>query len=244
MASEQASPAGDGGASRLAAEPAATHPGTASGGSGGPAIAHPSPTPGPSDSYLSSLFGGNPYFSAGFGLMALGAVLAGARQGIRAGAAQTQRRLLVTLEIPSRDRAHPWFLQWMGAQAKAQAMRNAGLLPNRKETLREFLGLTTEGSVPSTFDKPDQESSLGSDGASDPLQSAHGRASPIRIYSHELSVETTQSESKRTAAQHLPPTSQDSSDSASREARFAFVPGPGTHFFRYKGCWMRVRCEA
>lgn len=169
--------------------------------------------------------------------MALGAVLAASRKGLQAGASQAQRRLLVTLEIPSRDRAHPWFLQWMGAQAKAQAMRNAGLLPNRKESFREFLGLT-RASKEASAENGGQAANV-----EDPLQSAHGRASPVRIYSHDLSVETTQTDDKKTSSQMMQSGQGSSGDSKSREARFAFVPGPGTHFFRYKGTWMRLRRE-
>lgn len=209
---------------------------------GGDPLAHDTsrvaaPSAPPNDqSLFSRILGGNPYFSAGFGLMVFGAALAGARKGITAGALQAQRRLLVTLEIPSKDRAHSWFLQWMGAQAKAQAMRNAGLLPHRKESLREFMGLGGD---------QDNASDVANSSKDDPLQSAHGRASPIRIYSHDISVETSMDESKK--MKHDPiiqgqplPGSTGTNPSNLRDARFSFVPGPGTHFFRYKGCWMRV----
>lgn len=178
-----------------------------------------------------SLFESNPYFSAGFGLMVFGTALAVGRRGITLVAAQTQRRLLISLEIPSKDKAHPWFLQWMGAQAKAQAMRNAGLLPNRRESIREFAGLSSRR-------KELKEEEI----ENDPLRSGNTRASPIRIFSHELSVETTQSTLKnqqQTLNQNL-----SGKTGAKGDARFAFVPGPGTHWFRYKGCWMRVSRNA
>ncbi|KAM3582000.1 Complex III assembly protein translocase and chaperone [Umbelopsis sp. WA50703] len=59
----------------------------------------------------------NPYFSAGFGLIGVGAGLTILRQGINVGAALLRRRLLVTLEIPSKDKSYLWFLQWMSQQS-------------------------------------------------------------------------------------------------------------------------------
>lgn len=187
-----------------------------------------------SDSILSNMFASNPLFNAGFGLMVFGAALAVSRRGVTSAATQAQRRMLVSLEIPSKDRAHPWFLQWMGAQAKAQAMREAGLLPYRKEGMAEFLGLRT----------PPDHQEAGESSAHDPLRTGKHRASPIRIYSHELSVETIQANLKKPGS----PSPQgmqgmQGQSELSRDARFAFVPGPGTHWFRYKGCWMRLTRE-
>jgi len=189
-----------------------------------------------SSSWLpSELLTSNPYFSAGFGLMVFGTALAVGRRGVTQLATQTQRRLLVSLEIPSKDKAHPWFLQWMGAQAKAQAMRNAGLLPSQKETLREFIGLSSSSSIGGGGNKA-KEKELETDQQmweNDPLRSGSTRASPIRIFSHELSVETSYSDMKSRQEQQQSATSRG-------DARFSLVPGPGTHWFRYKGCWMRV----
>ncbi|KAJ9060679.1 Complex III assembly protein translocase and chaperone [Entomophthora muscae] len=58
----------------------------------------------------------NPYFSAGFGLVGVGAGLTLLRQGSVLGLTYLRRQLLVTLEIPSKDKSYPWFLQWMSAQ--------------------------------------------------------------------------------------------------------------------------------
>jgi mitochondrial chaperone BCS1 len=68
------------------------------------------------------LFESNPYFSAGFGLIGLGAGLAVARRGFLELVRLVQRQLLVTLEIPSHDHSHAWFLHWM---ARHQS-KNAG----------------------------------------------------------------------------------------------------------------------
>lgn len=65
---------------------------------------------------LSDLLESNPYFSAGFGLVGLGAGLAIARRGFLQSVSLLQRQLLVTLEIPSHDHSHAWFLHWMARQ--------------------------------------------------------------------------------------------------------------------------------
>ena len=60
----------------------------------------------------------NPYFSAGFGLGILGTGLAALRGGAKTAAMLAQRHLLVTLEVTSKDKAYPWVLQWLTAQAR------------------------------------------------------------------------------------------------------------------------------
>ncbi|GAA5973844.1 hypothetical protein JCM11641_003189 [Rhodosporidiobolus odoratus] len=63
----------------------------------------------------------NPYFSAGFGLMALGVGAQVLRRSAVYGATIAQRRLLVSLEISSKDPSYLWFLQWMSQQSARQA---------------------------------------------------------------------------------------------------------------------------
>jgi mitochondrial chaperone BCS1 len=82
----------------------------------------------------------------------------------------TRRRLLVSLEIPSKDRSYAWFLEWMSVQAKTPKTRG------------------------------------------------------ISLRSHQLSVETNYT-------QH---------DNGSSDVQFSLVPGPGTHWFKYRGAWMQV----
>ncbi|OCF33300.1 mitochondrial chaperone BCS1 [Kwoniella heveanensis BCC8398] len=80
--------------------------------------------PGPSaedQSFVSKIMADNPYFSAGAGLMGIGVVLTVFRRGMTLGTTFAQRRLLVSLEIPSKDRAYPWFLEWMAANSAQQA---------------------------------------------------------------------------------------------------------------------------
>ncbi|KAK8865839.1 hypothetical protein IAR55_000987 [Kwoniella newhampshirensis] len=130
-------------------------------------------------SFYSKIMADNPYFSAGAGLMGIGVVLTAFRRSLTLGTSLAQRRLLVTLEIPSKDRSYPWFLEWMAAQSAAQA---AG-----KGKRRIGLGLR----------------------------------------SHELAVETSYKQHENGAS----------------EAVFNLVPGPGTHYFKYRGNWFQVKRE-
>lgn len=69
---------------------------------------------------MSELFaslGSNPYFSAGFGLVGVGAVLAGVRKGGIQALVALRRYALITLEVPSKDKSYHWVLQWITAQA-------------------------------------------------------------------------------------------------------------------------------
>lgn len=120
------------------------------------------PSPQPKQGLFASITS-NPYFSAGFGLIGVGAGLTILRQGLNLGASYLQRRLLVTLEIPSKDKSYLWFLQWMSQQAPKRDLRH-------------------------------------------------------------LAVETTY-------RQH---------DNGSISTTFGLVPGPGIHYFRWRGVWMKV----
>lgn len=108
--------------------------------------------------------------------------MTGLRRVTRLAASTAQRRMLVTLEIPSKDRAYPWFLEWMAIQRSRQAPESPG------------------------------------------IRSLWKGKGPMTLRSHELAVETSYK-------QH---------ENGSSEAVFNLVPGPGTHYFRYKGAWFRV----
>ncbi|CAG8461373.1 9005_t:CDS:2, partial [Diversispora eburnea] len=72
----------------------------------------------PEDSLVNSIFSSsNPYFSAGVGVLGVGTALAVLRSGIARGAVLARRILLVSLEIPSKDKSYLWFLQWMSKQS-------------------------------------------------------------------------------------------------------------------------------
>lgn len=58
----------------------------------------------------------NPYFSAGAGLFGIG-LLVSALRGVAVRALRlTERRVFTTLEIPSRDHAYQWVMQWLVAK--------------------------------------------------------------------------------------------------------------------------------
>ncbi|OEH75334.1 mitochondrial related protein [Cyclospora cayetanensis] len=58
----------------------------------------------------------NPYFCAGFGLAGLGAAASLARGAVRGLKVMGRRRLLTSLEVPIRDPAYPWVMQWLIAR--------------------------------------------------------------------------------------------------------------------------------
>ncbi|KXS10852.1 hypothetical protein M427DRAFT_115431 [Gonapodya prolifera JEL478] len=66
-------------------------------------------------------FEGNPYFTAGFGLFGVGTALALFRSSFVHGARLARSRLLVSLEIPSKDKAYPWVLHWMSTSPTTKA---------------------------------------------------------------------------------------------------------------------------
>jgi chaperone BCS1 len=129
-----------------------------------PVVQQPEP-PKQSDGRLWATITGNPYFSAGFGLIGVGAGLTVLRQGLNLGTSLLRRRLLVTLEIPSKDKSYLWFLQWMSQQSARRTQH--------------------------------------------------------------LAVETTYK-------QH---------DNGSVSTTFGLVPGPGNHFFKWRGVWLQASTE-
>ncbi|KAJ3102907.1 mitochondrial chaperone [Phlyctochytrium planicorne] len=89
---------------------------------------------------MSSFLADNPYFSAGcdllqfqrltlyqlrFGLIGVGAALAVFQKGGVHAYTLLRRRLLVTVEIPSKDPAYPWFLKWASQNSSMQASGGA-----------------------------------------------------------------------------------------------------------------------
>ncbi|KAI8326272.1 hypothetical protein GQ54DRAFT_253393 [Martensiomyces pterosporus] len=62
---------------------------------------------------LAAFLSDNPYFSAGFGLIGVGAGVAVLRQGARRSADLMRRQLLVSMEIPSHDKSYQWDMTWV-----------------------------------------------------------------------------------------------------------------------------------
>ncbi|GAO51628.1 hypothetical protein G7K_5724-t1 [Saitoella complicata NRRL Y-17804] len=92
----------------------------------------------------------NPLFGAGFGLMGLGAGLAMARQGAVRAAHMAQRKMLVTLEIPSKDKPYLRFLHCMSLQQKT-ASAGLGLGRLHHLAVETSYKQHDNGSAPTTF---------------------------------------------------------------------------------------------
>nr|XP_054771693.1 mitochondrial chaperone BCS1-like [Lytechinus pictus] len=60
----------------------------------------------------------NPYFGAGFGLVGVGALLTLSKKGLQYGSIAARRHLLMTLEVPSKDKSYHWLLQWITTNAR------------------------------------------------------------------------------------------------------------------------------
>ncbi|CAO1638655.1 unnamed protein product [Sympodiomycopsis kandeliae] len=173
--------------------------------------------------------GSNPLLSAGFSLMILGAALGASRKALTQGASLAQRRMLVSLEIPSKDKAHGWLLGWMEEQAR----RSQAMPPmSARESLKDILGLRLRHP----------------DGA------GQSTLPPVRIHSRDLAVQSVLPSQKDSASssnaaqqammmsgQPLPPGTTSGGDR--QKATFSLVPGPGTHWFRYEGAWIRLQRE-
>lgn len=55
----------------------------------------------------------NPYFSAGFGLLGIGVGMNILRLGLKHGTSHLRRNMLVSMEIPSKDKSFPWVMEWV-----------------------------------------------------------------------------------------------------------------------------------
>eukprot|EP00931_Biecheleriopsis_adriatica_P054406 TRINITY_DN32006_c0_g1_i1.p1 TRINITY_DN32006_c0_g1~~TRINITY_DN32006_c0_g1_i1.p1 ORF type:complete len:483 (-),score=69.29 TRINITY_DN32006_c0_g1_i1:62-1411(-) len=69
---------------------------------------------------------GNPLFTAGFGLGAMGAAMSVLTRSASAAEVLCRRQMLMTLEIPSKDYAYQWVMQWMVAN-RVHASRHVGV---------------------------------------------------------------------------------------------------------------------
>ncbi|KAL7270636.1 Complex III assembly protein translocase and chaperone [Rhizina undulata] len=83
--------------------------------------------PNSNDGFFSQLKS-NPLFAGGIGIMVLTGGAALAQKSVVRGSTLLRRHLLVTLEIPSRDKSYGWFLHWMSEYQRRQALKSAGAL--------------------------------------------------------------------------------------------------------------------
>lgn len=116
----------------------------------------PIPTPTPTatkQTWLEGFLGENPYFQAGFGLMAMGVGLTALRQGVTVGSTALQRKLLVSLEINNKDKAYEWFLAWMAHQSgnKAAQGRAAGWIKSHQLSVETTVEQRKNGSSSAAF---------------------------------------------------------------------------------------------
>ncbi|KAF8822299.1 hypothetical protein IE077_004032 [Cardiosporidium cionae] len=67
-------------------------------------------------SWLPDVFSNNPYFTAGFGLIGVGAALGILRQSLLSSMLAARRFCLTSLEIPSKDYSYSKVMQWLIAR--------------------------------------------------------------------------------------------------------------------------------
>lgn len=142
----------------------------------------------------------------------IGVVLTVFRRSVTLASTFAQRRMLVTLEIPSKDRSYPWFLEWMSIHAPQP--------PTTSIPASTVASPSTSTSTPassSTTAGPSEKRIGG-------LASLWKGKQPMSLRSHELAVETTYKQHENGAS----------------EAVFNLVPGPGTHYFKFRGSWFQV----
>jgi len=95
-----------------------------------------------------SFLEGNPYFGAGFGLAILGAGLSLAKRGSQQLYLAVQRKVLITLEVTSKDPAFHWVCQWVNCQLSQNARRL--ILQTSRKTAESGKSITEFNFTPAT----------------------------------------------------------------------------------------------
>lgn len=119
--------------------------------------------------------------------------------------------MLVTLEIPSKDRSYAWFLEWMAHHSP----------PPPSSSGPADAGPSRLGAGLQNASGPGWKGKGKEVGVSD-VSAAPTKGFSLR--SHELAVETSYKQHENGAS----------------EAVFNLVPGPGTHYFKYGGSWFQA----
>lgn len=168
----------------------------------------------------------NPLLSTGLSLLIFGSLLSIGRKGFTQGALLVQRRMLVSLEIPSRDRSHAWLLAWMEEHSMRAPRERLDSPPqsSRSELWKDALELFGLYSGPPR---------------------------PVKIISRDLAAITSTptapeklyAELEAHAFNSGGPLPSKGSHKKPSKAIFSFVPGPGTHFLRYQGTWIKMNRE-
>ncbi|KAK9448346.1 BCS1 N terminal-domain-containing protein [Limtongia smithiae] len=127
-------------------------------------VTTPIPAEKPRGGLMTRALESNPYFTAGFGLMGLGVVLAAGRQLVVRGSTFIYRQLLVDLEIPSKDKSYNWFLDWMARESvvlqdqQRPSIASGGGLRQRLLALRNRYSSSHHLSVQTTYKQHDNGS--------------------------------------------------------------------------------------
>ncbi|KAJ3203127.1 hypothetical protein HDU82_006822 [Entophlyctis luteolus] len=116
---------------------------------------------------MEAFLASNPYFSAGFGLIGVGAGLSLLRTGSIHAVDLIRRRMLVSVEISSKDPAYSWFLAWVASTAAAAQEQRSSSLLARMLLNRNNLSLeTTFRPAFATLNKSTSINDSGSDSGS------------------------------------------------------------------------------
>ena len=94
----------------------------------------------------------NPYFNAGFGLIGIGTFLAILKTSYRHALVLGKRHLLVSLEIPSRDRSYNWVLQWISRQNTFGVGGAFSGMKTQHLSVQTFVHTFENGAIETKFD--------------------------------------------------------------------------------------------
>ncbi|OMH81288.1 Mitochondrial chaperone BCS1 [Zancudomyces culisetae] len=184
----------------------------------------------------SGFLANNPYFSAGFGLLGVGAGLAVLRQSSRKLAALIRRQMLVTLEIPSKDKSYQWVLQWLSENSQQKVLQQHKLAKNQSalQQATSFETSAKSSSATESDNKVHEINEIKNETAS--IENSSVSGGKIGYFARRLSQATRP---RQLAVQ----TVYKLHDNGSVSADFSFVPGPGKYIFKFEDAWIQVTRE-